>query len=127
VVIGVPGAERDLRGGDVTVVESTVDDLDPRLWPSVLHAVRAADAWDCWCTPIAGRHGRPGQVLTALCAEPVFSAMAAAIFARTGTLGLRWSRSPEARTACASGVCPAHRKTSSTTVSARHSPDVRYR
>jgi uncharacterized protein (TIGR00299 family) protein len=92
VVIGVSGAERDLREGDVTVVESTVDDLDPRLWPSVLQAVRAAGAWDCWCTPIVGRHGRPGQVLTALCAEPVFSAVAAAIFAHTGTLGVRWSR-----------------------------------
>jgi hypothetical protein len=92
VVIGESGAERDLREGDVTVVESTVDDLDPRLWPSVLQAVRAAGAWDCWCTPIVGRHGRPGQVLTALCAEPVRRAVAAAIFAHTGTLGVRWSR-----------------------------------
>jgi uncharacterized protein (TIGR00299 family) protein len=92
VVIGASGAERDLRESDVTVVESTVDDLDPRLWPSVLQAVRAAGAWDCWCTPIVGRHGRPGQVLTALCAEPVYRAVAAAIFAHTGTLGVRWSR-----------------------------------
>ena len=92
VVIGESGAEQDLREGDVTVVESTVDDLDPRLWPSVLQAVRAAGAWDCWCTPIVGRHGRPGQVLTALCAEPVRRAVAAAIFAHTGTLGVRWSR-----------------------------------
>ncbi len=59
VVIGASSAERELREGDVTVVESTVDDLDPRLWPSVLQAVRAAGAWDCWCTPIVGRHGRP--------------------------------------------------------------------
>jgi len=92
VVIGASCAERDLREGDVTVVESTVDDLDPRLWPSVLQAVRAAGAWDCWCTPIVGRHGRPGQVLTALCAEPVHRAVAAAIFAHTGTLGVRWYR-----------------------------------
>ena len=92
VVIGTSTAERDLREGDVTVVESTVDDLDPRLWPSVLQAVRAAGAWDCWCTPIVGRHGRPGQVITALCAEPVHRAVAAAIFAHTGTLGVRWSR-----------------------------------
>ena len=93
VVVGAAsGAERDLHEGDVTVVESTVDDLDPRLWPSVLQAVRAAGAWDCWCTPIVGRHGRPGQVLTALCAEPVRRAVASAIFAHTGTLGVRWSR-----------------------------------
>ncbi|HEY1664640.1 MAG TPA: nickel pincer cofactor biosynthesis protein LarC [Trebonia sp.] len=92
VVVGEASAEQDLREGDVTVVESTVDDLDPRLWPSVLQAVRAAGAWDCWCTPIVGRHGRPGQVLTALCAEQVRRAVAAAIFAHTGTLGVRWSR-----------------------------------
>ena len=93
VVVGAASAaQQDLREGEVTVVESTVDDLDPRLWPSVLQAVRAAGAWDCWCTPIIGRHGRPGQVLTALCAEPVRRAVADAIFAHTGTLGVRWSR-----------------------------------
>ncbi|MBO0805612.1 MAG: nickel pincer cofactor biosynthesis protein LarC [Nocardiopsaceae bacterium] len=92
VVTGASVAERDVREGEVTVVESTVDDLDPRLWPSVLQAVRAAGAWDCWCAPIIGRHGRPGQVLTALCAEPVRRAVADAIFAHTGTLGVRWSR-----------------------------------
>jgi uncharacterized protein (TIGR00299 family) protein len=93
VVVGTAaGAGPAVRDGEVTVVESTVDDLDPRLWPSVLQAVRAAGAWDCWCTPIVGRHGRPGQVITALCAEPVRPAVAAAIFAHTGTLGVRWSR-----------------------------------
>jgi pyridinium-3,5-bisthiocarboxylic acid mononucleotide nickel chelatase len=93
VILGTaPAAARNWHEGEVTVVESTVDDLDPRLWPSVLRAVRDAGAWDCWCTPIVGRHGRPGQVLTALCAEPVREAVAAAIFGHTGTLGVRWSR-----------------------------------
>ncbi len=92
VVTGTAAPGPGPREGDVTVVESTVDDLDPRLWPSVLAAVRAAGAWDCWCAPIVGRHGRPGQVITALCAETVRPAVAAAIFAHTGTLGVRWSR-----------------------------------
>ncbi len=92
VVIGVPVTEPGVSEGEVTMVETTVDDLDPRLWPSVLQAVRAAGAWDCWCTPIIGRHGRPGQVLTALCAEPVRHAVAAAMFTHTGTLGVRWAR-----------------------------------
>ena len=92
VIIGMRAPEQDVLEGDVTIVESTVDDLDPRLWPSVLDEVRAAGAWDCWCTPTVGRHGRPGQVITALCAEPVRRAVAAAIFTHTGTLGVRWSR-----------------------------------
>lgn len=77
--------------GEVTVVESTVDDLDPRLWPSVLAALRAAGAWDCWTTETVGRHGRPGRVVTALCAAEVRPAVADALFRHTTTLGVRWS------------------------------------
>lgn len=76
---------------DVTVLESTVDDLDPRLWPSVLAALRDAGAWDCWTTGITGRHGRPGRVVTALCADEVRPAVADALFRHTTTLGVRWS------------------------------------
>lgn len=74
----------------VTVVEATVDDLDPELWPGVLRAVRAAGAWDCWTTAVVGRHGRPGQVLTALCAEAVRPAVVDALFRNSTTLGVRW-------------------------------------
>jgi pyridinium-3,5-bisthiocarboxylic acid mononucleotide nickel chelatase len=75
----------------VTVVETTVDDLDPELWPGVLLAVRAAGAWDCWTTATIGRHGRPGQVLTALCAEGVRPAVVDALFRHSTTLGVRWA------------------------------------
>jgi pyridinium-3,5-bisthiocarboxylic acid mononucleotide nickel chelatase len=75
----------------VTVVETTVDDLDPELWPGVLLAVRAAGAWDCWTTATVGRHGRPGQVLTALCTEQVRPAVVDAVFRHSTTLGVRWA------------------------------------
>ncbi|MGH3899500.1 MAG: nickel pincer cofactor biosynthesis protein LarC [Pseudonocardiaceae bacterium] len=75
----------------VTVVETTVDDLDPELWPGVLVAVRAAGAWDCWTTATVGRHGRPGQVLTALCTEAVRPAVVDAVFRHSTTLGVRWA------------------------------------
>lgn len=78
--------------GEVVVLEATVDDLDPQLWPSVLDAVRAAGAWDCWTSPIVARHGRPGQVLTAVCDETLRAAVADAVFRHTTTIGLRWSR-----------------------------------
>jgi uncharacterized protein (TIGR00299 family) protein len=76
----------------VTVVETTVDDLDPELWPDVLIAVRAAGAWDCWTTATIGRHGRPGQVLTALCTEQIRPAVVDAVFRHSTTLGVRWAR-----------------------------------
>ncbi|MGB9280825.1 MAG: nickel pincer cofactor biosynthesis protein LarC [Pseudonocardiaceae bacterium] len=75
----------------VTVVETTVDDLDPELWPGVLLAVRAAGAWDCWTTATVGRYGRPGQVLTALCAEQIRPAVVDAVFRHSTTLGVRWA------------------------------------
>jgi pyridinium-3,5-bisthiocarboxylic acid mononucleotide nickel chelatase len=75
----------------VTVVETTVDDLEPELWPAVLRAVRAAGAWDCWTTATIGRHGRPGQVLTALCTEQIRPAVVDALFRHTTTLGVRWT------------------------------------
>ncbi|MGH4012509.1 MAG: nickel pincer cofactor biosynthesis protein LarC [Pseudonocardiaceae bacterium] len=75
----------------VTVVEATVDDLDPQLWPGVLIAVRAAGAWDCWTTATIGRHGRPGRVLTALCTEQIRPAVVDALFQHSTTLGVRWT------------------------------------
>ncbi|PVZ06901.1 nickel pincer cofactor biosynthesis protein LarC [Actinomycetospora cinnamomea] len=93
VVLGHAAGAPGRRGHDeVLVVEATVDDLDPRLWPSVLAAVRVAGAWDCWTTPVVGRHGRPGQVLSALCAETVREAVVEAVFRHTSTFGVRWSR-----------------------------------
>ncbi|MFF8035788.1 nickel pincer cofactor biosynthesis protein LarC [Streptomyces sp. NPDC016626] len=77
--------------GDVVVLESTVDDLDPRHWPSVLDALRAAGAWDCWTTGVVGRHGRPGRVVTALCSQEVRHAIADALLLHTTTLGVRWT------------------------------------
>ena len=75
----------------VIVVETTVDDLEPELWPGVLLAVRAAGAWDCWTTATIGRHGRPGQVLTALCTEQIRPAVVDALFRHSTTLGVRWT------------------------------------
>ncbi|MGH3670724.1 MAG: nickel pincer cofactor biosynthesis protein LarC [Pseudonocardiaceae bacterium] len=75
----------------VIVVETTVDDLDPELWPGVLLAVRAAGAWDCWTTTTVGRYGRPGQVLTALCTEQLRPAVVDAVFRNSTTLGVRWA------------------------------------
>lgn len=91
VVRGAARSADAVRAGEVVVLEATVDDLDPQLWPAVLEAVRAAGAWDCWTSPIVARHGRPGHVLSAVCDEAVRPAVADAVFRHTTTIGLRWS------------------------------------
>ncbi|MEV7040551.1 nickel pincer cofactor biosynthesis protein LarC [Amycolatopsis sp. NPDC051061] len=75
----------------MTVVETTVDDLDPRLWPEVLAALRGAGAADAWCAPVTAPKGRPGMVLTALAADDRVDGVCAAVFAHTSTLGVRLS------------------------------------
>jgi pyridinium-3,5-bisthiocarboxylic acid mononucleotide nickel chelatase len=71
------------------VIEATVDDIDPRLWPDALAALHAAGAIDCWLTPVLMRKGRPGHVVSALTAPETAHSVARALLRETTTLGLR--------------------------------------
>jgi len=71
------------------VLETNVDDLDPRLWPGVLDALFAAGASDAWLTPILMKKGRAAHTLSALCRPDAVAGVQAAIFATTTSIGLR--------------------------------------
>ena len=77
--------------GSAVLLESNVDDLDPRLWPDVLESLLAAGASDAWLTPILMKKGRPAHTLHALCGEDVVERIREAIFRRTSTIGLRYT------------------------------------
>lgn len=81
--------ENDWASEQLVTVETTVDDLDPRLWPAVLDAVHAAGALDAWTTPALMRAGRPGQVLCALAPAATVDAVVHAVLTHTSTLGVR--------------------------------------
>ncbi len=84
-----PRTAQAMRQDDLRVVETTVDDLDPRLWPDVLAQVHTAGALDTWLTPVLMRHGRPGHVLTALCPPDRADAVIDVVLTATTTLGVR--------------------------------------
>ncbi|RJK94844.1 nickel pincer cofactor biosynthesis protein LarC [Vallicoccus soli] len=90
-VLGTP-----LEEGDGTpyavLLETNVDDLDPRLWPGVLAALLAAGASDAWLTPVLMKKGRPAHTLSVLCAPERAAACRRAVFTGTTTLGLREQR-----------------------------------
>ncbi len=79
------------RDGEETLwlVETTVDDMDPRLWPDLLARLRDAGAADAWCTPVLMRKGRPGQVLTVLVRPDLHDAVCRLVVTETPTLGVR--------------------------------------
>ena len=91
VLLGEPAGAHEWALADMGRIDATVDDLDPRLWPDVLEALRGAGAADAWCTPVLMRKGRPGQVLSALAQADRLDAVCRAVFEQTTTLGVRVS------------------------------------
>ncbi|MGI8694336.1 MAG: nickel pincer cofactor biosynthesis protein LarC [Geodermatophilaceae bacterium] len=75
--------------GTAVLLETNVDDLDPRLWPDVLDGLFDAGASDAWLTPILMKKGRPAHTLHVLCGQEVVDGVREAIFRRTSTIGLR--------------------------------------
>jgi uncharacterized protein (TIGR00299 family) protein len=73
------------------VIETNVDDLDPRLWPDVIAALLDAGAADAWLTPILMKKGRPAHTLHVLVGADAAAAVRREIFRQTSTIGLRES------------------------------------
>ncbi len=87
LVLGSP-----VTGASTAVLlETNVDDLDPRLWPDVLSALMTAGASDAWLTPILMKKGRPAHTLSVLCPDGLVEALSRVIFTQTSTIGLRES------------------------------------
>ena len=88
LVLGEPIAAT----GTELLLETNVDDLDPRLWPTVLQRLLDAGASDAWLTPILMKKGRPAHTLTILCTDRVAAAVRHVVFTETSTIGLRAAR-----------------------------------
>jgi hypothetical protein len=73
------------------VLETNVDDLDPRLWPHVLVRLLEAGASDAWLTPILMKKGRPAHTLHVLApSEPVaLQRLRNIVVTETSAIGMR--------------------------------------
>lgn len=83
-----PGAP----SGEVVVLETNLDDVNPELIPDAVQRCLAAGALDVWTIPVTMKKGRPGFVLSALARPAHETAVAHAILEETTALGVRVER-----------------------------------
>ncbi len=88
VVLGTRPAVPD-ASQSMVVIEANVDDLDPRVWPTVLTALMAAGAADAWLTPILMKKGRPAHTLSVLGGPDEAPALRDQVLRLTSTIGIR--------------------------------------
>jgi uncharacterized protein (TIGR00299 family) protein len=74
---------------DAVLLETNVDDLDPRVWPAVLDTLLANGALDAWLTPVLAKKGRPAHTLHVLVRPEDEGGLGDLVLAHTSTLGMR--------------------------------------
>jgi pyridinium-3,5-bisthiocarboxylic acid mononucleotide nickel chelatase len=91
VVLGEPAllsTDGETTSSIVTLA-ANVDDLDPRVWPSVLSALLQAGASDAWLAPILMKKGRPAHTLHVLAPDDRAAVLRRLIMDQTSTIGVR--------------------------------------
>lgn len=73
----------------MSVLETNVDDMDPRVWPTVLASLLDAGAADAWLVPIVMKKGRPAHTLAVLTPVNRRDVLRRLIFELTSTIGVR--------------------------------------
>jgi pyridinium-3,5-bisthiocarboxylic acid mononucleotide nickel chelatase len=73
----------------MSVLETNVDDMDPRVWPTVLASLLDAGAADAWLVPIVMKKGRPAHTLAVLTPVHRREVLRRLIFELTSTIGVR--------------------------------------
>ncbi|MHB9154402.1 MAG: nickel pincer cofactor biosynthesis protein LarC [Endomicrobiales bacterium] len=74
---------------EMVLLETNIDDMDPRIYPHVMEKTFAAGAVDVWFAQVIMKKGRPGIVLSVLCPQEKEEEVAGIVFRETTTLGIR--------------------------------------
>jgi uncharacterized protein (DUF111 family) len=77
---------------EVIVLETALDDCSPQVLAYVSERALALGALDVMLAPVQMKKGRPGTLLTVLCAPGTESTFADLLFRETSTLGIRTRR-----------------------------------
>jgi hypothetical protein len=79
------GARRET----VMVIETNIDDMAPNLLAEIPRAMLEAGALEAFVTAVVMKKGRPGHLVTVVCAPGQADSLAAKLLRETSTLGVR--------------------------------------
>jgi len=91
VLVGETQGEQKQQHGLVTVLETTIDDMNPEFYAYIAARLRAKGAVDVILTPVYMKKNRPGTHITVLVNAEFEAAVLETLFAETTTLGVRKS------------------------------------
>src|SRR5437016_304972 len=86
---GAAGPSDEERAGRVAVRETSIDDMNPQLYPHVTARLLDAGALDVMTIPAVMKKGRPGHLLRVLAPPDRVRALYGILLAETTTLGVR--------------------------------------
>jgi hypothetical protein len=75
----------------IVQVETTIDDMSPQLYESLIDRLFEAGAVDVFLTPVIMKRSRPGIVLAALCPPARLHEVSRTLFEESSTIGVRWT------------------------------------
>jgi pyridinium-3,5-bisthiocarboxylic acid mononucleotide nickel chelatase len=84
------GAKQSLEQGQVIVIETNIDDMNPQAYGYVFDRAFELGASDAFLTPVQMKKNRPGCLLTILAAPDRLDALAKMLVEETTTLGIRY-------------------------------------
>ena len=87
------GEAPDTAGDDGDLLlETNLDDLNPQFYDLLVERLFAEGALDVWLTPVQMKKGRPGTVVSVICAAAKRRALAGILIEQSTTLGVRSTR-----------------------------------
>ncbi|MBB6672976.1 nickel insertion protein [Cohnella nanjingensis] len=82
--------KREHREGEMVMLQTNIDDMNPELCPYVSERLLSAGAHDVFWIPILMKKGRPGFLLNVLTNADRLNLMETIVFEETTTLGMRY-------------------------------------
>lgn len=77
-------------GDDIVVISAHIDDMNPQFYEPVVDRLFESGALDVTLTPMIMKKGRPGILMTVVCAKEHRDVMTSLVLSDTTTIGLRY-------------------------------------